>query len=214
MPDLTLAQGRLSAEITLRPFSLTLRRDGRRLLRNVGLWVAEGHVNDHFVQWTEGVVASEELGPHERATRAELVDASMVSTARHVDEKRARETIELNVRFEGGRLGQPPPIGLGDAELFTLELSVDGKPLRLAVDWDRRSEEHFVGLGARHGTEFDQRGRAVQLGADRRYTGPDCPPGDALRGRHSAGRLRAHTVDAFEPRVRGAGAHRCERDPL
>jgi hypothetical protein len=34
----------------------------------------------------------------------------------------------------------------------------------------------LVGLGARHGTDFDQGGRRIQLGADRRYTGPDCPP--------------------------------------
>ena len=49
-------------------------------------------------------------------------------------------------------------------------------PLRLALEWDRRSEERLVGLGARHGLQLDQSGRAVQLGADRRYTGPDCPP--------------------------------------
>ena len=36
--------------------------------------------------------------------------------------------------------------------------------------------ERVTGLGARHGLDFDQRGRRVQLGADRRYTGPDCPP--------------------------------------
>ena len=58
--------------------------------------------------------------------------------------------------------------------MFTME--VDGDPLRLGLDWDRRSEERFVGLGARHCTQLDQAGRTVQLGADRRYTGPDCPP--------------------------------------
>ncbi len=68
-----------------------------------------------------------------------------------------------------------------------LSLTAEGEPLRLAFDWDRRSVEHFVGLGARHGTEFDQRGRAVQLGADRRYTGPDCPPEMLARGRDPAG---------------------------
>jgi alpha-glucosidase (family GH31 glycosyl hydrolase) len=40
----------------------------------------------------------------------------------------------------------------------------------------RASGERFTGLGARHGSSVDQRGRQVQLGADRRYTGPDCPP--------------------------------------
>jgi alpha-glucosidase (family GH31 glycosyl hydrolase) len=176
MPDLTLAQGRLTAQITLRPFSLTLRRDGRRLLRNLSAWVAEGTANDHFVQWTEGVVASEELGPHERATRAEVaIEPRTVSVAPNVFDQGAAETLELNLRFEGGRRGKLT-LTLSGGDLFSLELSAEGAPLRLAADWDRRSEEHFVGLGARHGTEFDQRGRAVQLGADRRYTGPDCPP--------------------------------------
>ena len=32
------------------------------------------------------------------------------------------------------------------------------------------------GSGVRHSTSLDQAGRDVQLGADRRYTGPDCPP--------------------------------------
>ena len=184
MSDLTLSQGRLTAEITLRPFSLTLRRDGRRLLRNLSAWVADGTANDHFVQFTEGVVANENLGPHERVTRAE-VEALSVSGALSVDDEIAPETLTLNLWFEGGRRGQlrlELQSGLAEGhsrhrvQLFSVELVAEGEPLRLAVDWDRRSEEHFVGLGARHGTEFDQRGRAVQLGADRRYTGPDCPP--------------------------------------
>src|SRR3981189_1324561 len=40
----------------------------------------------------------------------------------------------------------------------------------------RRAGGGLGGLGARHGSQLDQSGRAVQLGADRRYTGPDCPP--------------------------------------
>ena len=32
-----------------------------------------------------------------------------------------------------------------------------------------------MGLGLRHHARFDQAGRDIQLGADRRYTGPDCP---------------------------------------
>jgi alpha-glucosidase (family GH31 glycosyl hydrolase) len=184
MSDLTLAQGRLTAEITLRPFSLTLRRDGRRLLRNLSAWVADGTANDHFVQFTEGVVANEDLGPHERVTIAQLQPSSVSGTF-SVDDAIVPETLELNLRFEGGRRGRlrlelQPALsearGAYRAPLFSVELMAEGEPLRLAVDWDRRSEEHFVGLGARHGTEFDQRGRTVQLGADRRYTGPDCPP--------------------------------------
>jgi alpha-glucosidase (family GH31 glycosyl hydrolase) len=50
------------------------------------------------------------------------------------------------------------------------------EPLRLGLDIRLRADESLTGLGARHGLDFDQRGRTVQLGADRRYTGPDCPP--------------------------------------
>ena len=48
--------------------------------------------------------------------------------------------------------------------------------LRLGVSWPLLDGERVTGLGARHGLDFDQRGRLVRLGADRRYTGPDCPP--------------------------------------
>src|SRR5206468_6759136 len=48
--------------------------------------------------------------------------------------------------------------------------------MRLGVSWPLLDGERVTGLGARHGLDFDQRGRLIQLGADRRYTGPDCPP--------------------------------------
>ena len=62
-----LERGELRVEIVLQPFSLTVRRRGRRLLRAAGAWVAQGTVHDHFIQFTEGVVAREELAPPERA---------------------------------------------------------------------------------------------------------------------------------------------------
>ncbi|HUO70134.1 MAG TPA: TIM-barrel domain-containing protein [Solirubrobacteraceae bacterium] len=162
-PDLVLAQcGMLRIEISLRPFSFTVRRAGRRVLRAAGLWVADGTIHDHFVQFTEGVVAREELSPHERALRAVLA-------------ARGEHELVLALTLQGGR-DASLRIVLPDDQRIALELSADGEPLRLALEWDRRSEERFVGLGARHCTQFDQGGRAVQLGADRRYTGPDCPP--------------------------------------
>lgn len=168
-PDLVAEHGRLRVELSLRPFSLSVHRAGRRILRNAGAWVAEGSVQDHFIQFTEGVVAAEELAPHERAVRA------AVSTAPAPSDRGAAATVRAQLRFEGGRGGEMT-LTLHPDERFTVTLAVDGEPLRLAFDWDRRADEHFVGLGARHGAELDQRGRAVQLGADRRYTGPDCPP--------------------------------------
>lgn len=169
-----LTRGRLQLEVTLRPFAITLRRAGRRLLRNASAWVAEGTVHDHFVQFTEGVVASEELAPRERAVRARVLDDAALAY-NGTAPPAAAETLRLALQFEGGRRGMLQ-LTLHADERLTTELTVDGAPLRIALEWDRRSQEDFVGLGARHGTELNQRGRAVQLGADRRYTGPDCPP--------------------------------------
>ena len=156
-----LERGPLRVELVLQPFSLTVRRGGRRLLRSCGLWVADGAVHDHFVLFTEGVLASEELSPTERAVRAEVVASGS-------------DWIVLAVRLEGGREATLR-VTIVDDRRIALELHADAEPLRLALDWDRRSEERFVGLGARHHTQLDQTGRSVQLGADRRYTGPDCP---------------------------------------
>jgi Glycosyl hydrolases family 31 len=157
-----LARGRVRVEIALRPFAFTVRRAGRRLLRAGGLWVADGLVHDHFVQFTEGVVAREELSPAERASRAEVSE-------------RGVDGIELALRLQGGR-SAVLRVRLPADEQLSFELQAEGEPLRLALEWDKRSEERFVGLGARHCTQLDQAGRTVQLGADRRYTGPDCPP--------------------------------------
>ena len=59
-PDaITLERGELGIEISMRPFSFTIRRAGRSLLRAAGIWVAEGAVLDQFIQLTEGVMAHE-----------------------------------------------------------------------------------------------------------------------------------------------------------
>ena len=160
--QVVLERGALRVEVALRPFSFTVRRSGRRLLRAGGVWVADGIVHDHFVQFTEGVVAGEELSPSEPARRGRVGTLD-------------GDGIELALALEGGRAARLG-VSLGADDELDLELTCDGRPLRLAIDWDRRAEEHFAGLGARHGTRFDQAGRAIQLGADRRYTGPDCPP--------------------------------------
>ena len=48
-------------------------------------------------------------------------------------------------------------------------------PLRLGVDWVGRPGVRFTGLGPRHAHAFDQSGRSLQLGADRRYAGEAAP---------------------------------------
>ncbi len=160
--ELVLERGDFRVLIVLRPFSFTLRRAGRRLLRSAGLWVAEGTIHDQFVQFTEGVIPREELSPHEPALFARVVSQEAGG-------------VVLAVGLHGGRAATVRIEFRGDEELG-LELEAEGEPLRLAFDWDRRSEERLVGLGLRHQTSLDQAGRNVQLGADRRYTGPDCPP--------------------------------------
>jgi len=160
--EVVLERGPVRLEVSLRPFSLTVRRAGRRLLRGGGVWAVDGTIHDHFVLFTEGVLPREEHAPVERAVRAALAE-------------RREDGARLGLALEGGRRASLD-VALPDEDRVALSLSVDGRPLRLAIEWDRRSEERLVGLGARHGTRLDQAGRSVQLGADRRYTGPDCPP--------------------------------------
>jgi alpha-glucosidase (family GH31 glycosyl hydrolase) len=160
--QLVLSRGSLRVELTLRPFSFTVRRDGRRLLRSAGLWVADGTAADQFVQLTEGVITHEERAPAEPALHANVIS--------HDD-----ASVQLAVGLYGGRSARAR-IELRAGDQLGLELEATGDPLRLGFDWDRRSGERLVGLGVRHNPSFDQAGRNVQLGADRRYTGPDCPP--------------------------------------
>jgi alpha-glucosidase (family GH31 glycosyl hydrolase) len=160
--EVVLEHGLVRVELGLRPFAFTVRRAGRRVLRAGGLWVADGEIHDHFVQFTEGVVAREERAPSERAQRASITSSGP-------------DGVELAIWLGGGREARLQ-VRVPAPERVQLSLEADAEPLRLALDWDRRSEERFVGLGARHSTRFDQAGRIIQLGADRRYTGPDCPP--------------------------------------
>ncbi len=88
--EILLEHGGLRLELILRPFSLTLRRGGRRLLRSGGLWVADGEIRDHFVRFTEGVLAGEERSTAERALRAEPIASG-------------EGWIALVVRLQGGR---------------------------------------------------------------------------------------------------------------
>jgi alpha-D-xyloside xylohydrolase len=77
--------------------------------------------------------------------------------------------------LERARRAEDAKVELHD-ERVTIELSPPPGAFRLGADWEARPGERFAGLGARHGEQLDQTGRRVRLGADRRYTGPDCPP--------------------------------------
>ena len=162
-PDaIVLRRGALTIEVQLQPFSFTVRRDGRRLLRHAGVWAVEGTVHDQFIPLTEGVVPYESLATPEDVAQVQGVEA-------------AEDTLRLAIGLRGGRSARLS-LAFAERERIVLEFEAFGEPLRLGAEWDTRAEERFVGLGARHRAHFDQVGHDVQLGADRRYTGPDCPP--------------------------------------
>ena len=65
--EVTLQRKALRVAVSLDPFSIEIRRDGRRLVHGARVWCADGEVRDQFVQLTEGVIAQEE-----RETRRHL----------------------------------------------------------------------------------------------------------------------------------------------
>jgi alpha-glucosidase (family GH31 glycosyl hydrolase) len=160
--DVVIDRGPLRVELALRPFEITVRRHGRRLLRSGGVWVADGTVHDQLIHLTEGVITREERTPPERAWKATVIGCET-------------DAAELELTLSGGRTARLR-IAVPSGERVELGLDADATPLRLGIEWDQRAEERLVGLGARHSTRLDQAGRTIQLGADRRYTGPDCPP--------------------------------------
>ena len=185
-------------EISLRPFALTIRRDGRRLLRALGGWVADGEVRDQFIQLTEGVIAHEELAP----ARARLSATHAASRAR----------ASPRFRLDGGR--RAAHVRDRGRRSRAPDAPRRRRPAAAALDWRRRSDEQLVGLGARHGTQFDQAGRVVQLGADRRYTGPDCPAELLAGGGIPQGDCAPVPWLHLQPRLRGVGRDRGQRDPF
>jgi alpha-glucosidase (family GH31 glycosyl hydrolase) len=157
---LSLASGPLEVSVALEPFAIDVRR-GHRLVGGLRLWAADGSSRDQFVQLTEGVIPAEELEPLWRLESAEVVagaDGELALRGSLGPGREARLTLRLA------------------PERVELEYGVEPAPVRLGVEWEARPGEHFTGLGARHGEAVDQTGRKVRLGADRRYTGPDCPP--------------------------------------
>jgi hypothetical protein len=186
-----LERGAIRVEVALRPFSFTVRRDGRRLLRAAGVWVAAGSVHDTFVQFTEGVIAREELSPLEQALRGEV-------------ECDGPDGVVVALALGGGRRARLR-IALPAEDRTTLTLVADGEPLRLAIDWDRRSEESV--RRARRAPLRSVRPGRPRGPARRRPAvyGTGLPAGHARIRRHSPGRLCTDAVVALEPWLRSVG---------
>jgi alpha-glucosidase (family GH31 glycosyl hydrolase) len=161
-PDIRLTSGVTTIDVDHAPFSVTISRGHRRLVGRLRTWARAGLVRDRFLPQTEGVMAREDAAPTERSATARIVERSDEHVVLDVTLASDRHQ-RLELRF----------VGPGRVDLV---LKTAGSAMRHGVEWDVRSPEHFAGLGARHAASVDHGGRSVQLGADRRYTGPHCPP--------------------------------------
>jgi len=159
--DVALACGAVAVAIRLDQLALQIHRDGEPLLSDLRPWTADGVVRDRFVSLSEGVIADERLEESPALERASI-------------EERREDGVTLAAQLDDGRIARLE-VALAPGTV-TLELIIEGDPLRLGASWAGAPGERFAGLGARHGPELDQSGRRVRLGADRRYRGPDCPP--------------------------------------
>jgi alpha-glucosidase (family GH31 glycosyl hydrolase) len=159
---ISLARGPLRVEIVLDPFSLRVERGGVNLVSDGRLWAQDGSGGDRLITVTEGVLVEERREPSDGVAAArwggELTDG-----------------VRLDGETDGGRRCRIDVAVVSDSHV-TVELEAAGAPFRLGASWGLVPGERLCGLGVRHGLDFDQAGRRVALGADRRYTGPDCPP--------------------------------------
>lgn len=121
-----------------------------------GLCCADGEAAHRFVQFTERVIATEEVEIPERIVSATLAEP-------------LADGADLALRFSGGRHGRIGRlrVTLPFEQTVAFELEVADVPLRHAVGWNAHVEEHFVDLGARHALRVDHAGWRIQLGADR-----------------------------------------------
>ncbi|MGH2988879.1 MAG: glycoside hydrolase family 31 protein [Solirubrobacterales bacterium] len=156
------ALGRLEVELRSEPVGISIVRAGETVVRDIRFWSQSGGGADRLITLTEGVIPEEERGEPEPL---EGVTAREASPA----------WLRLDGRMHGGR-GCRVDVSIPERDRVVVELWAEGDPFRIGAGWVGFPEERLTGLGARHRIGFDQRGRTLQLGADRRYTGPDCPP--------------------------------------
>ena len=185
--ELVIEQGPVRVEISLAPLRIHVRRAGRRLLRALTVWACEGEVRDRFVQVTEGVIADERLGFPER-----VVAATIAAT----DERGTTIALTLN----GGRRAELR-LELAGPEHLVLELSAEGAPLRLAIEWDARGGALRRAGRAPRAARRPRRARGAARRRSRLHRAR-LPARHARARRHPAGRLRAGAVPAVQPRLR------------
>jgi alpha-glucosidase (family GH31 glycosyl hydrolase) len=156
-----LEHGQVTVDVRLHPFSFAVRRGALTCLRAGEAWMADGTARDVLLQFTEGVVPIEERSPPRRVVHARVLQRRPCGAT-------------VSLLLEGGNTGTLA-IDLLAGDRVSLSLDADGSPLRLGLGWERAADERLCGLGLRHEPRLDQAGRDIQLGADRRYRGPDCP---------------------------------------
>lgn len=137
---------------------LTIGVGGTPVIRDLTLWAEDGEASDQLIQVTEGVIVDERRDGREPIALPSPILAGA----------------ELDARSAAGRHATVSVETRGPRHLL-IELAAAGSPLRLGASWSLAADEHVTGAGCRHGLRFDQTGRTIALGADRRYTGPDCP---------------------------------------
>ncbi len=131
------------------------------MIDDLTLFTQDGEGGDRLIDLTEGVICEEHRDAVVAVAGAEVIKSSETDLLVSADCGRAP-----------GRSTSRSLIAIGSI----VEMSCEKAPFRLGSRWRNDPAIHLTGLGARHGEEVEQRGRVVMLGADRRYTGPDCPP--------------------------------------
>ena len=157
----TLVRDDLELRVELDPLRLEISRAGQPVVAGIQPWACGGTGGDKLVQLTEGVLDEERRDAVERPASARVVSAE-------------DSRLEIGGQLDRGG-SYELEVTLAEPETVTIELRCNGAPLRTGLAWPSREREALTGLGARHGLAFDQAGRTVRIGADRRYTGPDCP---------------------------------------
>jgi alpha-glucosidase (family GH31 glycosyl hydrolase) len=158
---LALARGEMDVQVELDPLRVRISRAGRLLVSDLCLFTQDGEGSDRLIELTEGVIPEEERGA-----------VSVLASATVKD--RTADALDLVATMRDGEAAIR--VSLPEADQVSIECEPHPRPFRLGARWSLGPGDHLTGLGARHGEPFDQRGRVVTLGADRRYTGPDCPP--------------------------------------